>query len=363
MPKYLLNLPVNGVSFGQTSILLLRTIFDNKYEQPEGLFPIGNIDLSTTNCPHDFKQWIDNLIKKAFTNHNRDIPCFKLWHLNPDSLQSVSDRTLLMSFYELDAPTPLELNVAKNNETIFTSEYTSKIFQNHNIESQYMPLGFDSYHFSRLNKKYFDDGRIVFNVVGKFEKRKHHAKVISAWIKKYGGNPKYFLQCAVFNPFFENADKQYKHIVNQLTRGQRIFNVNFLGHMVQNSLYNDFLNSADIVIGMSGGEGWGLPEFQSVAIGKHSVIMDAHGYKGWATKENSVLVSPCGKIDATDGFFFQKGAMSNQGNIFDFNEEEFLSACDKAIERVNLSRVNTEGLKLQEKFSKEKFVENILLKI
>lgn len=360
--KYTLNLPLNGVSFGQTSLLFLKTIYDNrdKFSEPQGLFPIGGVDLSTTDFTTDFKSWIEELVKKAFTNHNRDIPCFKLWHLNPESLQSYSNNTTLMSFYELDAPTPLELNVAKNNKIIFTSEYTKQTFDTFGVKAQYIPLAFDSYHFSQLNKNYFDDGRITFNVVGKFEKRKHHAKVISAWIKKFGGNPKFFLQCAMFNPFFPNPDEQYKNIVNQLTKGQRIFNVNFLGHMVQNSLYNDFLNSGNIVIGMSGGEGWGLPEFQSVAVGKHAVILDAHGYKGWANKDNSTLVSPSGKVEAADGFFFQKGGITNQGNIFDFNEEEFLDACEKAIEKVKQSPVNANGLKLQEQFSKEKFVENIL---
>ncbi len=55
--------------------------------------------------------------------------------------------------------------------------------------------------------------------------------------------------------------------------------------MQKNSLYNDYLNSANIILGMSGGEGWGLPEFQSVALGKHAVILNATGYKDWATEK------------------------------------------------------------------------------
>ena len=67
----------------------------------------------------------------------------------------------------------------------------------------------------------------------------------------------------------ENSNKQ---MFSNCLNGNSYFNVNFLGHMVQNVLYNDFLNSGDIIIGMSGAEGWGLPEFQSAAIGKHAVI-------------------------------------------------------------------------------------------
>ena len=125
-------------------------------------------------------------------------------------------------------------------------------------------------------------------------------------------------------------------------------------------MYNDFLNSGNIIIGMSGGEGWGLPEFHSLALGKHGVILNAHAYKDWATKDNSVLVESNGLIDSEDGIFFTKGAPFNQGNIFDFNEEAFIDGCEKAIERVENNKVNENGLKLQKEFTYKKTLESIL---
>ena len=121
--------------------------------------------------------------------------------------------------------------------------------------------------------------------------------------------------------------------------------------MPKNATYNDFLNSADIILGMSGAEGWGLPEFQSVALGKHAVILNATSYKEWANKDNSVIVEPTGKTEVYDGKFFTKGAPFNQGNIFDFNEDEFIAGCEQAIQRVEKDRINHEGLKLQGQFT------------
>ena len=83
--------------------------------------------------------------------------------------------------------------------------------------------------------------------------------------------------------------------------------LNFLGMMQKNSLYNDFLNSGNIILGMSGAEGWGLPEFQSVALGKHAVILNASAYKDWATEENSVMVESNGKEDCSGRSILQKG--------------------------------------------------------
>jgi hypothetical protein len=111
---------------------------------------------------------------------------------------------------------------------------------------------------------------------------------------------------------------------------------------------------------MSGAEGWGLPEFHSVAMGKYAVIMDAHGYKSWANDKNSILIKPNSKIECYDGIFFNKGIPYNQGNIYDFNEEEFINGCELAIQKVESDKVNKEGLKLQEEFTSEKLLQNII---
>jgi hypothetical protein len=147
----------------------------------------------------------------------------------------------------------------------------------------------------------------------------------------------------------------------QIILGEKeYFNVQFLDYMPSNAAYNDFLNSSDIVIGMSGGEGWGLPEFQSVALGKHAVVLNAHGYKDWANEKNSVLVEPSGKTEVYDGMFFKRGLPFNQGNIFTFDEDEFIDGCEKAIERVEKNKENSEGLKLQEEFTYEKTLDGLL---
>jgi hypothetical protein len=105
---------------------------------------------------------------------------------------------------------------------------------------------------------------------------------------------------------------------------------------------------------MSGGEGWGLPEFQSVCMGKHSVVLNASAYKQWANAENSVLVEPSGKIPAYDGHFFKEGANQNQGSIYDFDEDAFIAGCEEAIKRVESNPINESGMKLQQEFTVEK---------
>lgn len=146
-------------------------------------------------------------------------------------------------------------------------------------------------------------------------------------------------------------------------QGEKPFNVSFFGFMAKNDLYNDFLNSGDIILSMSGGEGWGLPEFHSVAMGKHSVVLNASSYKEWANEKNSVLVNPNGKIPVYDKMFFHEGQPFNQGNIYDFDQDEFIHCCEQAIERVKNNKVNEEGLLLQEEFTYEKTADAIIEQI
>jgi len=333
----------------------MRGFFEQEKFPP--LFVIGDVDISAQNQAGGFKDNINKCINK-FSEHSRDTPTVKLWHLN-GGLDSFSKKHTLLTFYELDQPTKAEINTAKNcDNLIFTSSYSKEVFSQFQIKSHVIPLAFDKYHFKTLDKKYFDDGRIVFNLCGKFEKRKHHKKIIQAWLKKFGNNKKYFLQCTLFNPFL--SEDQNKSFFAECLAGKNYFNIQFLGHMPSNEVYNDYLNSANIIIGMSGGEGWGLPEFHSVGLGKHSVILNASGYKEWATEENSILINPSGKIEIYDGIFFKQGAPFNQGLIFDFSEDDFISGCEEAIKRFNKSPINKKGLQIQKKFTVENTLDKLL---
>lgn len=356
MSKLAFNLPLNSTSLGQVSLAILRELFQRKVEID--LFPIGGVDLGTQKQDQEFNNWIQNSIISSYKSFSKTTPIFKLWHLN-GSLESFSNKQVLLSFYEVDSPTPVEINVVKNNEKLLlSSKYAVNIFKSLGVENvEFLPLAFDSTHFKQVPKKNING--IQFGLFGKLEpQRKRHLKTISLWAKKYGNNPNYALNCAIFNHFIDpNIQTQ---MIQQALGGQNYFNINFLNYIPSNEAYNDLLNNTDIVLAMSGGEGWGLPEFQCVALGKHCVGLDAHSYKEWMTEENSVLVKPNSKIPCYDNIFFRQGDMYNQGNIFDWDEKEFSDALDKVENRFKNHSLNEEGLKLQEKFTYSKMVDSIL---
>jgi hypothetical protein len=355
--KLAFNLPLNQTSLGQVSLSILRELFKKKLDI--NLFPIGNIDLSTQKEDKEFFSWLQKSIFFATKEHNKKNPIFKLWHLN-GSLESYSTKQVLLSFYEVDSPTGTEINIINNNsEVLLSSNYAVSIFKSLGLSNvNFIPLGFDDTHF-KLKPKKQNNNTIQFGLFGKLEpQRKRHLKTISSWVKKYGNNPNYVLNCAIFNYFLD--PKIQSQMIYEALEGKSYFNLNFLNYIPSNEAYNDLLNNIDIVIAMSGGEGWGLPEFQTTALGKHCIGLNAHAYKDWMNESNSILIDPNGKIPCYDNIFFKEGAEFNQGHIFDWSESEFLDGLNKVEERFKKNPVNVEGLKLQDQFTYTKMVDSIL---
>lgn len=356
---FALHLPVNKLSFGQCSINLLKE-FHKRGFQPS-IFTLGQDDFASFKLEDDFKAWFSSCRAKSIKQHKRTTPIFRLWHVNEESLNSFSEKQVLFTFHETDQATEAESNIVRNNQTVlFSSKYSANIFKTFGCENvDNLPLGFDSDSFKIIpNRQYVETGVVQFGLGGKLEKRKQHMKILNLWAKKYGNNPKYKLNCALFNPFI--PPEAMNQVINMALEGKRYFNINFITFMEDNSAYNDFLNSNSIMLGMSSAEGWGLPEFQSVALGKHALILNATGYKEWATPENTVLVNPTGKVPLADGVFFRADWDFNQGSGFDWTDEVFYKGMEDVIKRFKENNVNEAGLKLQEQFTWSKTVDKIM---
>lgn len=357
-----LQFAVNNLSFGFVSTNILFELFKRNIQI--NLFPIGgNVDLTSYPAAKNldgFENWLKESIFLAPERFNKNDPSFSLWHIN-GSEQSIGSRRNLLTFHELSEVTPVEKNILNNIDTVFvTSEYTGNVFLNAGVKNVVnVPLGFDNLHFKNLHKKIYQDDRIVFGLAGKLEvSRKAHEKVIKNWIKKFGNNKKYQLHLHVTNPFF--TPEQNAGLLNQIFENKKPFNVNVLPYVKDLNLLNNCFNAFDIILDMSRAEGFSLPSFHCVGMGKHAVIHNCTGMKEWATAENAVLVESVGKIEPYDNIFFHKGSRFNNGMIWDWNDDEFCAALDAVIERFKQNPINSAGFKIQENFTWKKTVDGIL---
>lgn len=343
MNKLSVKAPINSLSFGNVSLNLLREMYNQGIDLT--LFPIGeNMDFgSFDKLDKGFLDWLKYAFDSRLNDLDVDQPSLQLWHIN-GSENRVTKNQHLYTFYELDEPTQTEVNLVKQQSNcIFSSLYASNQFKEKGCENTHsVPLGFDP-DFGPTDKKYLGD-RIHFGLMGKFEKRKHTAAIIKAWLKKYGNDYKYQLTCCITNPFIK--PEQMNQIIGQLLEGKQYGNVNFLPFLKTNSEVNDLLNSIDIdLTGLSGAEGWNLPSFNATCLGKWSTVLNSTSHKDWANSSNCILVEPDGKEPAEDGMFFSKGFPFNQGNIYSVSEEKIISAMESAALKAKTKNTNGEDLK------------------
>lgn len=343
-PEFAWDSPLGTVSFGSVSFSILREMH-RRGLQPN-VFPLGgNVDLSSQRPDERFNQWLGHCVNKAQGEHSRQKTAFRLWHIN-GSLASYSQiDSRLLTFHETDQLTNQEVNILRAQDWVYvTSRFTQSIFKQYGIEAVYLPLGYDAHNFPMLEKRPKIDGTIQFSLAGKFENRKAHGKILNLWAKKYGNNVKYRLNAALHNPFLR--PEQMNALIGQALEGQQRFNINFLPWMATNAEYSSFLQSSDIHIAMSGGEGFDLPAYHATALGSHIVALSAHVYEDYLNPSNAVLVKPNSKRPSADGIFFHPGSPFNSGNFFDWDGDEFIAACEAAEKRV-AAGTNVEGLKLQ----------------
>ena len=355
--------PVNNLSFGLVGFNILKELI--RRGQPlEILAKGGSLDFTSFDKASDeLKSLIRAKASSFYANYSKDNPTLQLWHIN-SSESHVGRNNNLLTFFELDQLTPSETNILNNHNQVFvTNEEARQTFINYGVTVPVynVPLGFDRDQFFSTGKKYLSDNITVWAINGKFEKRKKTLETARLWLKKFGNNRAHRLHLHIFNPFF--TKEQNQQLAAQIFEGVEYWNCSLFSYTATLSELNDSYNCANIVIDMSGGEGWSLPSFHMTGLGKHCIALKSTGIKEWATEENAVLVYPNGKEDCEDKVFFHKGQLFNQGNFYTFDPAEFADKLDVVLARSLKSRVNSAGLLIQEQFTWERTVDKLLEKI
>jgi len=354
MKNLIVEAPLNSLSFGNVAYNILREF--SKRDIEVGLFPTGNVDLSAYEKDDQFSSWLQQAINKRWDILASKAPSFKLWHLNGGENRK-SNRQNLLTFYETSEPTAQEISVCKSQDaTLFSSNYAKSLFEQSGCDNcHFVPMGFDQ-DFGRTSKTYLE-GVVHFGLMGKFEKRKHTEKIIKAWLKRFGNDNRYQLSCCITNPFFK--PEQMQAVIASVLDGKRYTNINFLPYLKKNSEVNEFLNAIDIdLTGLSGAEGWNLPSFNATCLGKWSIVLNATSHKDWANQDNCLLIEPSGEIPIYDNFFFSKGSEYNQGIMFDWNEENVVSAMETAASKAK--SLNASGVALGKSLTYSNTVNYIL---
>ena len=333
----------------------MKELYSRNEIENINLFPISGVDLGAFNVSSELFSKISESINFSSEKHNKNIPTLKLWHIS-GLFDSVAKKRVAITFHETSSLTKSEVNILKQQDIIFvTSSYTKEVFESHGLANiVYLPLGFDSSHFSKTMGHKLD--AVVWGLNGKMEKRKSTLRVLKVWSQIFGNKKEHRLHCTIHNPFIQPQDQE-KMVLNEL--GTIPWNINFIPPQKLNTEYNKVLNSIDIdLTGMSACEGFNLPAFQTTCLGKWGIFLNAHAHKDFANKDNAILVEPSGMQPAYDGIFFKNDGKFNCGEWFDFKDSDLVDAMMRAVPLAG--KINKNGEKLIEQFSYEKTCDILL---
>lgn len=362
MQKINLNAPVNAVSFGSVGFNIARELI--RRGQPFDFCPIGQLDFTSFSKATEEEKTILNQKAVNFTQtYSRKNPTLRLWHVRQSEF-SIGERQNLLTFHELDELTPNEVNVLNNQEQVFvTNEETRQTFLNYGVEVPVynIPLGFDPIHFHTTNKKYLSDDVTVWLICGKLEARKWHHKVIPLWLEKFGNNPKHRLHLHVHNVHLKPEENAA--LIDKFMGGKKYFNVTVYPYLTNQTQLNEAFNCANIVLDGGANEGWSLPSFHCLGLGKYMVGIRTMGVAAWGGVGGADLIEPDGKVPCYDNKFFVKDSGWNQGNFFTYKTEDFALAMDSALAKRLANKVNIQGFEIQKQFTWAKTVDAILSKI
>jgi hypothetical protein len=276
-----------------------------------------------------------------------------------------SDKNYLLTFHELDSLTEQETIVLNSFEKVFvTSKFTKNVFEENGVKVPviHIPLGFDNTHTYKIHKEYYPPNVTSWLIAGKFEKRKHTKKTIQGWLSLYANNPDHRLHLLINNPFYNQ--ESMNAVFADIFQGKPLpSNVLIMNYLPQNSQVNDLLNASDIVIDMSGGEALSLPSLNALALGKHGVVHSCTAMSDWAAFAGATTVISNGIEPVYDGVFFHQGLAYNQGNIFTWNMDDYLKALQECHIKCKTSKLNQQGLLLQNEYSYKNGVDLMLKEI
>lgn len=356
----ILETPINPLSIGNVGYNFARELWGTG--KLGGVFAVANnFDFSAFEpVNQDFHAVMQVARQSALKNLRREDKVLKCWHLN-DSHKRISDNQYLYTFYEVDDPTPEEVAIVNlQNHTFFSSSEAAEVFRSKGCKNvSAVPLGFDEDFAADIPVRK-DSDKIHFILVGKWEQRKNTQRIIQLWLENYGNNNDYQLTCVVNNPFFK--PEVYNQIVQNTLGGKVWSNINFLPTIGTNKEMAMIHQSADIDLsGLSNGEGWGLPAFNSTCLGKWAVVSNCSGHKDWANENNSILVEPSGKQPCYDNVFFHKGQPFNQGRYYKIEDDAIVDGIERALLRVGTE--NDFGKDLRVRLTYKSTIKQILDKV
>lgn len=306
--------PLNQLGYGiagQNVSLALK-----KAGAAVALFPIGPIDVAESS--------IDDIeeMKANSSEYDYGAPCLRIWHQDQMAEHVGYGMRIGFPFFELDRFNKREKHHMNSLHKIFVaSKWAKKIVMRETNETigenniHVIPLGVDRSIFNEnVTAHSLEPDHTVFLNVGKWERRKGHDVLLSAFCKAFTPSDKVSLHMACYNPFIGGGNEQWAKRYLGSSMGRNII---FLPRLTTQKLLTSVLAKADCAVFPARAEGWNLDLLEIMSMGKNVICTNNTGHTEFVDQNNARLIS-CDKMEpAEDGVWFH-----GQGNWYSLGADQ-----------------------------------------
>ena len=301
--------PINNLSYGN----ICCNLVDNLVKQGVKvcLKPIGGINYIDDHLVKSVKTSLENPQDEISSN-------LIIWHHNQLS-QFKKENCLNIGFpiFEIDK---FDENDVKNlngmNNIFVTCNWYAKILKNYTDRPiDIVNLGVNEKLFNgKISKKknYFNDERLTFINIGKWEIRKGHDVLPIILKKALNQFPvKTRLVLLTFNRFISNQDHlDWENYYNKELKGCGIEVI--INRVKEHSQVAEIMAASDIGLFPSRAEGWNMGLHEMLSLGKTCLVNNFSAHTEYCTSQNSILIGDNGNLEIEDCFdgqwFFGKGS-------------------------------------------------------
>ena len=286
--------PINQLGYGVAGLNILKSLSNLA---DVSLWTIGNPDAPPEDHPV-LRQSLQNALRPSFT-----APCIRIWHQHDMGQFVGRGEKIGFPIFELDTFTDVERHHLSSLDRIFVcSEWAKDVCLNNNLKNKIdvIPLGVDQNIFKP--KESSEEATIFFNC-GKWEVRKGHDVLVSAFNKAFSEEDDVELWMMCSNPFYSpEENKEWENLYKNSKLGQRIKIIP--RQESQQEVYN-VMGQAHCGIFPSRAEGWNLELLEMMACGKTVIATNYSAHTEFCTPKNCLLVDLENSETAYDGKWFK----------------------------------------------------------
>jgi glycosyltransferase involved in cell wall biosynthesis len=295
--------PINPLGYGVAGQKILEALDDLGHEV--SLFPIG---------PSEYEPALASVYNRTTARayqFDPEAPSVRIYHQDQMAEHAGFGLRVGFPFFELDRFTLAEEHHLSHLHLLFVaSEWARGValasdidVENENVHV--VPLGVDRrvFHEALRQQPRMDPNTTTFINIGKWEVRKGHDVLLSAFNKAFQPTDNVQLRMINANPFIGQQNAQWSQMYEQSPMGPRI--------RVERQRFRTIAEVATALAGSDCGvwparaEGWNLEALEMLSTGGHVIATGYSGHTEFLSNDNAKLIEVEDLEDAYDGVWFQ----------------------------------------------------------